>query len=199
MLRRRETFTWQKYSYRHFNFDSSNNFRSWVVLHDWAEVFAAEGSNNKTNAYQKTVVDAINRFFPLKTTKHKSTDLPWISKTIVRMITDCKTLFRQEGGIRTAAWKEAKAKTNAKILERKREYLWTQKDHILAEDSNRNFYKHVKNFNTVEKPQEFDVRSLMPGKTDKKVSEVLAEYFNKISQEFDPCNLAKYRVPGTKL
>ena len=164
-------------------------------MHDWAEVFAAVGTNNKTNAYQRTVVDAINRFFPLRTTKRKSTDLPWINKAVVRMITDCKKLFREEGGKRTAAWKEAKAKTDAKILARKKEYLWTQKDHILAEDANRNFYKHVKNFNTIEKPREFDVRSLMPGKSDREVAETLAEYFNKISQEFDP--LQPHQIPST--
>ena len=46
-LPRRETFFWQKYSYRHFNYDSANKFRSWIIMHDWAEVLEAEGSNEK--------------------------------------------------------------------------------------------------------------------------------------------------------
>ena len=121
----------------------------------------------KTEAYQSTVVKAIEEFFPLKTTKRKSTDLPCINKAVLKMIKDRKRIFKEEEGVRTDTWKQAKARTDAKILERKQEYLWTQKSHILAEDANRNFYKHVKNFNTVEKPKEFDIRSLLPDKSDK--------------------------------
>ena len=194
-LPRREAFKWQKYSYRHFNYDSANQFRAWIIMHEWEEVLRAEGSNKKTEAYQRTVTEAVERFFPLKTTKRKSTDLPWINKEVLRMIKDRKELFWQEGGVRTAEWKEAKARTDEKIRERKREYLWTQKGHLLAEDANRNFYRHVKTFNTVEKPKEFDVRDILPGKSDKQVAEELAAYFNKVSQEFEP--LQPCEIPRT--
>ena len=71
-----------------------------------------------------------------------------------------------------------------------------QRSHILAKDANKNFYKHVKNFGRFEKPPQFDVRSLLPGKTDAKVSEALADYFICISREFDP--LEHSNVPFTR-
>ena len=112
------------------------------------------------------------------------------------MIRERKRLFWAEGGKRTDVWKAEKSRVEARILDRKREYLLTQKGHILAEDANRNFYEHVKNFNTIEKPKEFDVRQLLPGKRDFEVAEELAEYFNKVSQEFSPLEPSK--IPSTK-
>ena len=111
------------------------------------------------------------------------------------MIRDRKILFWQEGGKRTAAWKKEKERTDAKILERKKEYVKTQKGHILAEDARCNFFKHVKNFNTIEKPRQFDVRDLRPGVPDVDIVEELATYFNRVSEEFEP--LQPCQIPST--
>ena len=37
-----------------------------------------------------------------------------------------------------------------------------------------------------EKPEQFDVRSLLPSKSDQEVAEILADYFIQVSREFDP-------------
>ena len=107
-----------------------------------------------------------------------------------------KRLFWQNGGKRTEAWREEKVRIEDIVRQRKKEYLKTQKGHILADDASRNFFKHVKNFNTIEKPKQFDVRELLPGKSDIEVTETLAEYFNRVSQEFDP--LQPSEIPQTR-
>ena len=63
-----------------------------------------------------------------------------------------------------------------------------QRGHILAEDANRNFFKHVKNFSRLERPPQFDVRDLecFKGCNDSEVAEELASFFNRISLEFNP-------------
>ena len=71
---------WQTYTYRHFNEASVELFKEWVALHNWQEVLQEEGSNNKANAYQATISGALEKFFPLKTTRRKTTDLPWMNK-----------------------------------------------------------------------------------------------------------------------
>ena len=195
-IKKKKTFTWEKYSYRHFSPESIKLFKDWIIMHDWAEVFGAEGSNKKADAYQKTVVAAIERFFPLKTTRRRSTDLPWLNRKTLKRIDRRKRLFWQNGGKRTEAWREEKVRIEDIVRQRKKEYLKTQKGHILADDASRNFFKHVKNFNTIEKPKQFDVRELLPGKNDVEVTETLAEYFNRVSQEFDP--LQPNEIPQTK-
>ena len=87
------------------------------------------------------------------------------------------------------------------IKERKRGYITTQKEHILDEDANRNFYKHVKNFSRFERPEQFEVKSLLPGQPDQEAAETLADYFIRISQEFkplDPGEIPVARPPGSK-
>ena len=185
-LPRQKTFKWESYTYRYFNEQAKKKFKEWMVLYHWEEVRTAVGSNEKANAYQNTLTQAMDRFFPCKTTRRKSNDLPWLNKKVLKQISDRKRLFWEEGGKRTAAWRKEKKKTDDLIKERKKEYMLTQKGHILAEDANRNFFRHVKCFSRLEKPRQFDVRQLYEGKTDKEISEDLAVYFNKISREFDP-------------
>ena len=56
-------------------------------------------------------------------------------------------------------------------------------------------FKLVKAFNTPEKPQTFDVRSLCPGEDDQTVADKLTFFFNRISSEFDP--LSPEEIPKT--
>ena len=184
-LTRLNAFTWQKYSYRHYNEESAEKFKEWLVLHEWQEVLTATGSNEKAEAYQKTITDALEKFFPLKTTQKKSTDLPWMNKRILKLIKDRKKIFMEAGGKRTPEWKEEKKRVAEVIKQRKRGYIDNQKEHLLSNDANRNFFKHVKNFSKFEKPREFDVREIVTG-SDVEVSEKLADYFIEVSREFEP-------------
>ena len=109
-----------------------------------------------------------------------------MNKRTRKLIKDRKRMFWDAGGKRTDAWKEEKKRVAGLVRERKREFMRTQKMHLLEEDANRNFFKHVKNFSKYERPPQFDVRTLLPGKTDQEVSEVLADYFVKVSREFEP-------------
>ena len=194
-LARMKTFKWHKFTYRHFNSESVKAFREWVVFHEWKEVLEAVGSNKKADAYQRTICAALDRFFPWKTTRRKSNEHPWMNKRVKKMIKDRRDLFWEEGG-RTEVWKEKKKEVAKKILERKRGYMDTQKEHILDADANRNFFKHVKNFSRFEPPEQFDIRSLLPGKNDNDVGEALADYFIQVSKEFDPLEPAD--IPSKK-
>ena len=178
---------WETYTYRHFTDRARKNFKEWMVLHDWREVYAASGSDNKTNAYQNTLTAAMDRYFLLKTNRKKSSDLPWINMGVLRKIKARKRLFWAEGGKRTEAWKEEKRKTGQLVRDIKRGYIDTQKGHILADDANRNFFRHVKTFSRLEKHRQFDVRELYKvDTTDKEIAEDLSEYFVKVLREFDP-------------
>ena len=192
---RMETFRWETYSYRQYTMKAVEEFRGWITMYDWKDVLEAEGSNNKTEIYQATVTAAINAFFPLRTTRRKSTDLPWIGKKLRKLIRKRMDIFLEDGW-RSPRWKEMKKKTDDMLRERKRGYLDTQKGHILAEDANRNFFRHVKSFSSIEKPKQYDVRELFPGKNDSEVAEELAKYFNAVSDEFEPLEPAQ--IPETR-
>ena len=118
--------------------------------------------------------------------RRKNTDPPWLDKKTAKLIEDRKKLYVTEGG-RTDLWKQEKKKTNEAVKKRKRAFFDRQKDNLLAEDANRNFYEHVRNFAKAERPKLFDMREMLPdGQSDKQSAEDLASYFNRISNEFDP-------------
>ena len=85
------------YSYLHYNDESGADFKAWVVSHDWSEVLQATGSNRKVDIYQAEVMAALHRFFPLKITRRRLTDLPWINTRIRKKIARRKAIFRDEG------------------------------------------------------------------------------------------------------
>ena len=114
-LPRKSTFEWETYTYRYFNEQSKKDFKAWIVMHNWDEVLTISGSNAKTTAFQDTLSLAMDSFFPWKTTRRKSNDLPWLNKAVLRKIEDRKRLYWSEGGKRTETWKEEKRKTDQLI------------------------------------------------------------------------------------
>lgn len=73
-------------------------FKEWIVFYEWEEVTGASGSNAKVDAYQDTIVWTLKRFFPMKTTRKKSSDLPWMSKKIKKLIECSKRIYWQARG-----------------------------------------------------------------------------------------------------
>ena len=103
-IRRQDRYKWLKYSYRYNNEESSKKFGEWLVRKDWAELVQTPTSNAKAEMYQREINWAIENFFPLRTTRRRSIDPPWINKAVKKLIKSCKRTFANTGG-RTAEWK----------------------------------------------------------------------------------------------
>ena len=93
-LPRAAAFEWVTYSYRFYNDEATKLFGKWIVAQNWAAVVQAGTSDDKADTYQKMITDVIDAFFPLITTRKKSTDLPWINHAIRKRIAQRKRLFR---------------------------------------------------------------------------------------------------------
>ena len=92
-LPRASSFEWITYTYRYYNEESVKKFGEWLVLQDWSAVIGARTSDEKTEVYQKMITGAIEDFFPLVTTRKKSTDLPWINWAIRKRIAKSCLLY----------------------------------------------------------------------------------------------------------
>ena len=93
---------------------------------------------------------ALETFFPKKTTRRKSMDLPWISNRIRKKIARRKAVFKYEG--RLARWRRHKAITDRMIKDRRDRYFANQKIYLLAKDSSRVFFKNVRRYKSADKP-----------------------------------------------
>ena len=89
------------------------------------------------------VVGALEAFFPLITTRRKSSELPWINQRIRKRIRQRKDVYKKEG--RSARWKRLKKITDEMLAARKKRYVEVQKNNLTGEDAQRNFFKNVKN------------------------------------------------------
>ena len=116
--------------------------------------------------------------------RRKTTDPPWINATILRRQRQRRAVYRREG--RSAKWKRLKKVVEKIVKKRKEVYEKSQKLVLLEKDAERHFFKNCKNYQAKERPQPFDVRTLLPDMGDMEVAEKLADFFNKISAEFTP-------------
>ena len=98
----------------------------------------------------------------------------------------------------TQAWTKMKRKVERLIKKRKKTYHNSQRIALLAEDSQRNFFRNTKNYMSKQRPAPFDVMDLFPGKSEAEVAETLAAHFNEISNEFVPLDPAR-DIPKTHI
>ena len=91
-------------------------FGYWLVNRSWDDVFEARGSNAKAAAYEQAIAAGVEGYFPLKTTRRKDTDPPWINDKVRRKIRRRKAVYRIEG--RSAKWKSMKKQTDQLIKRR---------------------------------------------------------------------------------
>ena len=193
-LPRKDKYRWLSYSYRYNNEESAEEFGKWIVTNEWKSVLEAEGSENKTQAYQNLIETAIREFFPLRTVKRRNIDPPWINDKVKRLIKIRKNIYKEDRG-RTQRWKKMKKKVQELIDKRKKVFMDSQRLALLENDGGRNFFKNTKNYMSKERPKPFDVSEMFPGRSEREVAELLAAHFNAISSEFEP--LAAGDLPST--
>ena len=74
------------YTYRVRTPEAEADFRWWIVQQDWADVLLSRGSDSKAEKFQDTIEAALDTFFPTRTVRRKSTELPWINRAIRKRI-----------------------------------------------------------------------------------------------------------------
>ena len=92
-------------------------FGDCLIKKDWAELQQTPTSNAKAELYQKEINTAIETFFPLRTTKRRRTDPPWINPAVKKLIKGRNRVFKETGG-RTGNWKDVKKKVSNLIKKR---------------------------------------------------------------------------------
>ena len=110
----------------------------------------------------------MDTFFPVRTVRRESSDPPWMTRKILKRIRRRVRIYIKEG--RLALWHSMKRTTDELIKASKAKYMTLKKEQLTSSDANRSFFRLVKSFNTPEKPQTFDVRSLRPGASDIEVA-----------------------------
>ena len=122
--------------------------------------------------------------FPWRTRKIRSTDDPWIDDEIRRAIRTRRRRFKKAR--RSRKWREAKEVTKELIRTAKKKYYENAVDKLKRQRSGTIPYRILKELAIPDRPKAWSVNSLAPEKTDMELAEDLADFFVKITDEFDP-------------
>ena len=192
-LPKREKRAWEVFTYRPYTDKGAAAMKRDLEVQDWGIVTSCHGSNAKAIAYQSIVEDLMNKNFPLKTVRRREGDLPWFNNKAKKMTRKKQAVYKAEG--KSDRWLRLQEGLDRYLDKRKEGFLGAQREKFTGPEASTQFYKNVKSFKNAEKPREFDVRDLRPGRTDKEVADEVAEYFNRISREFSP--LEAWQIPMT--
>ena len=111
--------------------------------------------------------------------KIKSTNDPWITPAIRRLISCRKRVFKKNRrGIR---WEKIKKKTKNAIKEAKRNIFSKFKEKAETTNDPSFYYKVLRMLKDKEKPKPFDIKKLQPKLPEQDLCEELPDFFGAIS------------------
>ena len=190
---RKAPIQWEHYSYRPFNDLAADNFTRELAGTSWDSLYAAGSANDAAVILQDFLDGMMDKHFPTKTCKKKDNDLPWFNSTARKMAKKKHAIYKAEG--QSERWHKQAEKLGKYLDKGQQAFLQNQRTKLTGPDASRNFFKNIKAFKTVDKPKEFNIRDIRPGKSEEEVAEEAASFFNRISAEFEP--LEPRDIPAT--
>ena len=139
--------------------------------------------DGKAAAFQAALDSLMDDCFQWRTTTRREDEETWVDDFLKKLWKGRRKVYDRDG--RSTLWRTLSRKASKRYAKRMAKFLELQKKNLTGGKASRRFFKLVKNYGSHEKPSDFDVRTLYPGKEDKEVAEKLADHFNTISAEFD--------------
>ncbi|XP_071947377.1 uncharacterized protein [Antedon mediterranea] len=164
---------------------SMRSFGNWITKFDWSQVYNIKDVDDKVNIMNDTLTSAYNKFFPTKHLRVYSTDRPWITPYIKKLIRYRQTAFRKKKHER---YKTLRNKVIWEIKKAKEKY-YRYKVKMLEVSNPRKWYDKVKQIcgKRKDKPRiTFDNPLPIP---DSVASKQINEHLAKICRELDPLKL----------
>ena len=189
----KEPIKWEVFTHRPYTESGADALVEDLSRENWIEVYNEPDTNSMAVRYQQIIDALLDKHFPLKTTKRKESDLPWINDVARKMIKKKCAIYKAEG--KSDRWTAQFNKVEQYLEKRRQAFMEKQREKFTGPDAAKNFYRNVKAYKCAEKPKSFDIRDLRPGQTDLETATEAAAYFNRISCEFQPLEPAD--IPAT--
>ena len=176
----------EEYSYYHINQEGKNKFGKWLSGNDWRGVMTAGDVDAKVDKLHESFEKGISESFEYRTRKKKSSEPVWMTDGIRDMIRMRRKLFKKMK--RRGSWQSLKERVSSIVDERKRVNDERILESFLSNKDPRNFHRAIKKLLGENAPPQWRPQQLYPDASHKEAAENIAEYFNSISQEYEPLN-----------
>ena len=110
-------------SHRPLTDSAIRSFGQWITQHPWTEVIDTEDVQTKWDNYHKTITEAYQQFFPVKTISLHPADAPWITHRVKRLIQQRNQAFHHN---RTVAYRGLRNKVIREIRAAKKAHYPTK-------------------------------------------------------------------------
>ena len=197
MVPKGHPFDWITYYARDMRKEDKKKFIEEYCKIDWENLIGNTDCPDQMTKIFHSVIDGLNeRFFPLRKRKIKSTDAPWITEEIKRVIRRRRRRFVKHR--RGPQWRAVKEETERLIKESKQKYYTEAIEKLKGEGSGQLPYAILRELAIPDRPAPWSVNQLAPGQSDELLAEDLADYFVRITDEFTPIGgycPATYQAP----
>ena len=175
----RHSFHWVKYRTRDLTKKNHEKFHAKFTAVDWKAVIGEDVCpSSMTRSLQQTVTELTDECFSWRERKVRSTNDPWITDEICRVIRRMKRKCGKED--RSVAWQAIKDESDHLIKESKSEYYKKAITKLQENGSAQLPYRILKGLSIPDRPNPWTINSTRPSLKDAELAEELASYFVKI-------------------
>ena len=174
-------FVWKKKTTRCFRETNMAVFGAKVSQTDWAALFRGNGGPDEMiGRYEAYMNDLVNALFPLKTTRYRSNESPWITQGIRRLSKQKSRVFKREG--KSNLWRNISERLLVSTERSKQQYV----DSVPLQQNPRGFYRAIKNLSARSPVKEWSLGDLFPNKSATEAGEDACKFFAQITGDFLP-------------
>lgn len=152
-----------------------------LARQEWGDM-VGKNSSDMVEVFDERVGVIFRDCFPERTVKSRSTDKPWVTKRIKRILRRKKRAYRRDG--KGMSWSRVEAEARAEIATNRCRYLDKVKKRAFDEKNSKCYHRAVKLLQDADCGEKWSPSSLFPEKSDLEVAEECSSFFNKISNEF---------------
>ena len=187
-----KTFSYMKYDER-----GAEKFGDLLQHTDWTFM---ENETDPTAAVEKfnnIVSTHVKNCFENVTKKIRSCDPPWIDNYYRRILRRKRRLYREEK--RSAAWKRLSTLCEQVLNQNKLAFFEKMRTISTKSNNSRAYFRAVSALGKNETSEGWDIMKMFPGKDEKTIAQEAAQYFNRISSEFEPLDPRTHVVDASNI
>ena len=188
-------FIGQKHTYstivrRKFTKKAEEKFCEMFESIDWSEIEKEDGVEKKTAFLHNKIEGLKDLCFPMKRTRIRSDEDPWITDHIRKLTKKRNATFQQDG--REESWKVLRDEVRDKMELSKKAYYDREVDKIMNSTNKKALaFTALKNINCAGKPKTWSVTDMDRSKSEEEIVEELAVYFNSVTADYEMMDTEK--------
>ena len=181
-------FTYESVVTRKVTKRGEDEFCSRIRSEDWEAVTRATTACEKVTELHSIVERYKAVCFPLKKSRIRSDEDPWINDYVRRRIRVRNRIFSMEK--RSHRWRTIRDEIRLEMKRLKKAYYEREVDKICNSRDKRSLaYTALKNINNEEKPKVWNITEMCPNRPLEETLEELADFFNNVTNEYESVRL----------